>query len=219
MGEEINLLANYPAAKRDLTTRAATKTEEQRRIAREFGKEFFDGSRETGYGGFTYDPRFWAPVIPSFIERYALNSQSSVLDVGCAKGFMLYDLISASPGINARGIDISDYAINNAKQEVRELLQVGNAVSLPFEDNSFDLVISINTIHNLDKPECALALREIQRVSKLSAFVTVDAYRDENERKRMFDWNLTAKTIMSTEEWVDFFEQCGYTGDYYWFIP
>ena len=219
MGREIDLMVDYPQAKRNLEERAAGKTEEQRAIARQFGKEFFDGDRSTGYGGFNYMPRFWQPVMPTFVEHWGLTADSSLLDVGCAKGFMLYDLREAVPGITVAGIDVSEYAIENGKPEVREFLRVADAKSLPFDDVSFDVVISINTVHNLDREECALALQEIERVSRRGAFITVDAYRNEEEYQRMMAWNLTAKTIMSVDDWVAFFNEVGYTGDYYWFIP
>ena len=219
MGQEIDLLVKYPKAKRNLEERAKNKTEEQRAIARQFGKEFFDGSRETGYGGFSYHARFWKPVMPAFIQHWALTTESSLLDVGCAKGFMLFDLREALPGITVAGVDISDYAIENAKPEVREFLSVADAKDLPFEDDSYDVVVSINTVHNLDREQCAVALQEIERVSRVGAFITVDAYRNQEERERMMAWNLTARTIMSVREWVHFFDEVGYTGDYYWFIP
>lgn len=219
MGKEINLLANYPKTKRNLDERLAAKNESDRKIARNFGKEFFDGNRNQGYGGFYYSPRFWEPVIPTFQKYWNLDSNSSLLDVGCAKGFMIHDLMKAIPGVKAQGIDISEYAIANAMDNVKPLVQVANAVSLPFLENSFDVVISINTIHNLNKTECALALKEIERVSKGKSFITVDAYRNDVEKERMYAWNLTAQTIMSVEEWISFFDEVGYTGDYYWFIP
>lgn len=219
MGIEIDLLENYPKTKRDLKQRANEKTEEDRNIARKFGKEFFDGDRKHGYGGFNYMSRFWQPVIPTFVKHFNLNENSKVLDVGCAKGFMLFDMKESIPNITIEGIDISSYAIENAKEEIKQFLRVGNAKELPYEDNSFDVVISINTIHNLEKNECAKALQEIQRVSKGKSFITVDAYRNEEEKEAMYAWNLTAKTIMSVDEWIAFFEEVGYTGDYYWFIP
>ena len=219
MGREIDLLANYPKAKRNLEERAAAKTDDQRAVARQFGKEFFDGDRSTGYGGFQYMPRFWQPVIPTFAEHWGLTNESSLLDVGCAKGFMLYDLRETVPGIRVAGIDVSEYAIENGKPEVREFLSVADAKSLPFEENSFDVVISINTVHNLERDECAQALQEIERVTRQGAYITVDAYRNDEEYERMMAWNLTAKTIMSVDDWVAFFNEVGYTGDYYWFIP
>jgi len=219
MGIEIELLKNYPKTKRDLKERAESKTEEDRAIARQFGKDFFDGDRNHGYGGFGYMSRFWQPVIPTFKEHFNLDSNSKVLDVGCAKGFMLFDMIELIPNITVRGIDISSYAIENSKEEVKEFLSVADARVLPFEDNSFDVVISINTIHNLERDECAKALQEIERVSRGKSFITVDAYRNDEEKEAMYAWNLTAKTIMSVDEWMAFFDEVGYTGDYYWFIP
>jgi SAM-dependent methyltransferase len=219
MGQEIDLLVNYPKAKRNVEERGATKSEEDRALARQFGKDFFDGDRKNGYGGFNYMPRFWQPVIPTFQEYWNLTPQSSLLDVGCAKGFMLYDLSLLMPGITVKGIDVSSYAIEHAVEEMKPNVQVANAIDLPFEDNSFDVVISINTVHNLERDECAKALQEIERVSRGKSYITVDAYRNEEEKRRMFDWNLTAKTIMSVEEWKEFFDKIGYTGDFYWFIP
>lgn len=219
MGRKIDLLANYPKTKRNVKERGETKTEEDRAIARKFGKDFFDGDRKHGYGGFSYFPRFWQPVIPTFQKYFGLTSKSSVLDVGCAKGFMLHDMAELIPGITVKGVDISKYAIENVIEDMKHHVRVANAKDLPFEDNSFDVVISINTVHNLDRDECAVALSEIERVSREKSFVTVDAYRSEEEKELMYAWNLTAKTIMHEDEWAAFFEQVGYTGDYYWFIP
>jgi ubiquinone/menaquinone biosynthesis C-methylase UbiE len=219
MSVEIDLLENYPKSKRDVKGRGQSKSEEDRAIARKFGKEFFDGNRSQGYGGFSYMSRFWQPVIPDFVKHFDLDNNSSLLDVGCAKGFMLYDLQQQLPEMALSGVDISEYAIEHAKEEVKELLQVANAVELPFEDNSFDVVISINTVHNLERDECARALQEIGRVSRGKSFITVDAYRDNEEKELMEAWNLTAKTMMHTDEWKAFFKEIGYTGDYYWFIP
>ena len=219
MGKEIDLLINYPKAKRNVDERGAEKTEEDRALARKFGKDFFDGDRKNGYGGFSYMSRFWQPVIPTFKDYWDLTKSSSVLDVGCAKGFMLYDFQQIIPGITVKGIDISEYAIENSMNEIRDHVSVASAINLPFDDNSFDVVISVNTVHNLERDECAKALQEIERVSKGKSFITVDAYRNEEEKKRMYNWNLTAKTIMSVDEWKKFFNEIGYTGDYFWFIP
>ncbi|QVL57845.1 MAG: class I SAM-dependent methyltransferase [Simkaniaceae bacterium] len=219
MGQEIDLLIHYPKAKRNIKERGATKTEQDRAIARQFGKDFFDGDRRHGYGGFSYMERFWTPVVPTFQNQYELTSQSSILDVGAAKGFMLYDFQRLIPNITIAGIDISPYSVEHAKEEVKPFLQVANATSLPYENNSFDLVISINTVHNLEKDDLAKALQEIERVSRKNSFITVDAYRNDEEKELMYHWNLTAKTIMHVDEWKTFFNDIGYTGDYYWFIP
>ena len=219
MGIEIDLMKNYPKSNRDLAKRAQTKTDEQRSIAREFGQDFFDGDRAVGYGGFHYNPRFWKPVIPTFREFYNIQPGQKILDVGCAKGFMLKDFKDEIQGIHVRGVDISSYAINNAHQEVKEYVSVEDARSLPFPDNSFDLVISITTVHNFERQECIQALQEIQRVSKGNSFITVDAYRTSEEKDRMLKWNLTAKTILHVDDWKLLFQEAGYKGDYYWFMP
>ena len=219
LGREINILVNYPKAKRDLSARLESKSEESRAKGRKFGFDYFDGDRNHGYGGFNYQQRFWQPVIPTIIENYPISNSSAVLDVGCAKGFFLYDLKQELPGISINGVDISEYAIENAKPEVKEYLQVANATKLPFEDDSFDFVMSINTVHNLNREDCAISLQEIERVSRGDSFITVDAYRNDEEKARMEAWNLTALTMMAVDEWKEFFLEIGYTGDFYWFIP
>lgn len=219
MGIEIDLLVNYPKTKRNLTERAAAKTEDDRAIARQFGRDFFDGDRRHGYGGFSYNPRFWQPVIPTFAQHFGIDNSSSILDVGCGKGFMLFDMLQLIPGVKVAGVDISAYAVENALEEVGNHIQVADARELPFEDKSFDFVISINTLHNLERSDLIIALKEIERVAKKGSFITVDAFRTEEERFAMEAWNLTAKTILSVDDWKALFSEAGYTGDYYWFIP
>jgi ubiquinone/menaquinone biosynthesis C-methylase UbiE len=215
---EINLLDQYPRSKRPIAERAQLITEDHRKIARQFEREFFDGDRLYGYGGYNYHPRFWQNTVKRFRDYYNLPEEASVLDVGCGKGFMLYDFKQLMPQLTIVGIDISEYAIANAKEEVKSALQVGNANELPYPDNSFDLVISINTVHNLPLEECKQAIREIERVSRQHAFIIVDAWRNDEEKKRMLQWNLTALTYMHVDDWVNIFNEIGYTGDYYWFI-
>ena len=219
MGQEIDLLVDYPKTKRNLEERLAAKNETDRAIARQFGREFFDGDRNQGYGGFNYMPRFWKPVVPTFQQYWQLTGSSSLLDVGCAKGFMLHDLAEQIPGITVKGIDVSQYAIEHAMDDIKPHVQVANAIQLPFDNKTFDVVVSINTLHNLERKECGQALQEIERVSRGKSFITVDAYRNDKEQERMYAWNLTAKTIMSVDEWIVFFKEVGYTGDYFWFTP
>ena len=158
-------------------------------------------------------------MIPMLQAHFGLDRASRVLDVGCAKGFMLYDLEQLIPKITVRGVDISQYAIANAIDDMKPFVSEADARALPFEDESFDVVISINTIHNLDRNDCAEALREIERVSRRGSYITVDAYRSDEEKERMFAWNLTAQTIMHVDEWKAFFDEVGYSGDYFWFVP
>ncbi|HIK00169.1 TPA: class I SAM-dependent methyltransferase, partial [archaeon] len=177
------------------------------------------GTRNQGYGEYSYDERFWSGAVKDFIKHYGLTKKSKILDVGCGKGFMLHDFRKALPGITVRGIDISEYAIENSIEDVKPFISVGNAKDLSeFLDKSFDLVISINTIHNLKFDDCCQALKEIQRIGK-HAFITVDAYRNEEERKKLLKWNLTAETYMHVGLWEKVFKFINYVGDYYWFIP
>jgi SAM-dependent methyltransferase len=215
---EINLMDQYPRSKRPIEERARLITEEHRKIARQFGKEYFDGDRLYGYGGYYYHPRFWKATVKRFRDYYQLAEDASILDVGCAKGFMLHDFKELMPNLTIAGIEISEYAIEHAIETVKPFLRVGNAKELPYEDDSFDLVISITTIHNLPLEECKQALREIQRVSREHAFITMDAWRTEEERERLMKWNLTALTYMHVDDWRRLFAEVGYTGDYYWFI-
>jgi len=219
MGREIDLLVNYPKTKRDPRARAESKTTEDRALARQFGKEFFDGDRRHGYGGYQYHPRFWQPVVPTFQDHFGLTSDSSLLDVGCGKGFMLHDIAELIPGTTVRGVDVSEYAIENCIEDMIPFVSVADARALPFDNDSFDVVISINTLHNLDRDDCARGLREVERVTRGSSYVTVDAYRTKDERELMEAWNLTALTVMHVDEWKSFFEEVGYTGDYHWFMP
>jgi len=182
MGKEIDLLKRYPVTKRDLKKRLITKSPEDRRLARKFGYDFFDGDRKNGYGGYYYNPRFWNKVVKDFIKFYKLNNKSKILDIGCGKGFMLHDFKQAIPKSTVRGIDISSYAINNSLLSVKEYLKVGNAKKLVFPDNYFDLSISITTLHNLNINDFKKSINEIKRVSKKS-FITVDSYRNELEKK------------------------------------
>ncbi len=219
MENEINLMVNYPQSKRNLKERSNERTEEDRCIARRFDKEFFDGDRRHGYGGYQYHSRFWQLVIPTFRDYYNLTAESRILDVGCGKGFMIYDFTRIIPGISITGIDISEYAIANVKKEIKSYVQVADARQLPFEDNSFDLVVSITTLHNLKREDCQKSLQELERVSRGNKFITVDAYRNDDEKKCMNMWNFTALSYMHVDEWKKFFKDAGYTGDYYWFIP
>ena len=219
MGREINLMRNYPYTKRDISGRLNSKTKQDRLIAMKFGKEFFDGSRNHGYGGFSYNSKYWKNVVSDFKIHWNLKPGDKLLDIGCAKGFMLYDFKLLMPKLNVFGVDVSEYAIQNAKKDVREFCQVANATSLPFDDNSIDYSISITTLHNLDEKDLIKSLLEIERVTLKGSFITLDAFRNDEEKERMEAWNLTAKTVMHVNEWKDLFQDVGYTGDYFWFIP
>lgn len=215
---EVNLMDLYPRSKRPIEERAQLITEEHRAVARKFGEEFFDGARLYGYGGYHYDERFWKPTVRRFRDYYQLPEDAAVLDVGCGKGFMMHDFKALMPKMMIAGVDISQYACDNAMLDMKPYMKVANAKELPYPDRSFDLVISINTVHNLPLGECKQAIREIQRVTRKHAFLIVDAWHNEAGHRRMLQWNLTALTYMHVDDWKRLFSEVGYTGDYYWFI-
>jgi ubiquinone/menaquinone biosynthesis C-methylase UbiE len=214
---EINFLATHPKAKRDYDKRAAEKTPEIVKCAKEFGRDFFDGDRKCGYGGYKYDGR-WKAVAARMRDYYELPDNAAILDIGCGKGFMLHDFKDLMPECTVAGVDVSEYAIENAMESVKPFLRVVSAESLPYPDKSFDLVISINSIHNLPIDRLKTALREVERVSRLHSYITVDAWRNEEERKNLYKWVLTAETMMHVDDWKKLFDEVGYTGDYWWFI-
>jgi len=189
----------------------------QRDVALQFGREYFDGDRSQGYGGYRYDGR-WVPIAETFADHWRLRPGDRVLDIGCAKGFLVRDLLAVCPGVEVVGLDISEYALENAEAEASGHLVRGNAAWLPFADNSFRAAISINTIHNLERSLCVEAVREMQRVSPSGGYIQVDSYRTPEERALFLDWVLTAKTHDYPQGWKALFEEAGYTGDYYWTI-
>ncbi len=217
MKTEINLLNTHPITNRDYDKRAEEKTPEIVSIAKQFGKDFFDGDRKCGYGGYKYDGR-WKAVAKRMKEYYNLPDDAAILDVGCAKGFLLYDFKELMPDCTIAGVDVSKYVIENAMETVKPVLRVASAERLPYPEKSFDLVISINSIHNLPIEQLKIALREVERVSRENSYITVDAWRNDQERDNLYKWVLTAETMMHVDEWKKLFDEVGYTGDYWWFI-
>jgi SAM-dependent methyltransferase len=182
-------------------------------MAKKWGFDYWDGDRRINYGGYNYIPGRWAPVAKMMIEHYGLTSESRVLDIGCGKGFQMFELTQVLPGIEVRGIDISEYAIENAHPNVKPLIDHGNAANLSYPDKSFDLVFSINTLHNLHNHELDLALRGMERVGK-HKYMCVESYRNETEKANLLYWQVTCEQFNSPEDWEWWFEKCGYKGDY-----
>lgn len=214
---EINLLTALPKSKRNIQARKEARDPEVIRISKQYGEMYFDGPRDYGYGGYRYDGR-WIPVAKDMVEHFGLKAGDRVLDVGCAKGFLVKDLMQVCPGLEVFGLDISDYALRHCEPEVVGRLHKGTADNLPFPDNSFDAVISLNTIHNYDRNGVVKAMKELQRVSKGKGFVQVDSYHTAEQKALFEEWVLTAEFHDYPDEWVKLFKEAGYTGDYYWTI-
>ncbi len=204
----------HQSTKRDYLARVlAGNKAEFAAVAKRFDAEYWDGSRNTGYGGYTYDGR-WLGVAQRLAAHYGLKAGQRVLDVGCGKGYLLYELTRAVPGIEVAGVDVSRYALEHAKEEVRPFLKEGRAESLAFPDRSFDLVLSINTLHNLQLPELESALREIERVARGGKYILMDGYRNEQEKVNLLYWQLTCECFFTPREWEWLFKKAGYTGDF-----
>jgi ubiquinone/menaquinone biosynthesis C-methylase UbiE len=209
---EVELLRALPKGKRNVKSRETAKTDEHVRISREYGQMYFDGPREYGY---RYDGR-WVPVAKDIIAHFGLKPGDRVLDVGCAKGFLVKDLLAE--GIDAYGLDISEYGLLNCEPEVVGRLHLGTAERLPFPDGSFQAVLAINTLHNLPREACIRAIREVERLAPGKGFIQVDSYRTPEERAVFLDWVLTAYTHDYPDGWLSLFKEAGYTGDHYWTI-
>jgi len=183
-------------------------------LAKEWGYDYWDGDRRINYGGYHYIPGRWTPVGQAMIEYYGIQPGNKILDIGCGKGFQLYELTKLIPDIDVYGIDISKYAIENAKEEVKDRLQVGNANLLPYPDNYFDFVFSLNTFHNLHNYDLDSSLREMERVGKKYKYLCVESYRNEEEKVNLLYWQVTCEAFCNPESWEWWFNQTGYTGDY-----
>jgi protein-L-isoaspartate(D-aspartate) O-methyltransferase len=183
------------------------------KLAKKWDLEYWDGDRRVNYGGYRYLPGYWTPVAQAIINQYQLDSSSSVLDVGCGKGFLLAELQFLLPGITVAGIDISSYALAESHQSVSRFLRLGNANKLEFPDASFDLVLSINTLHNLYCYDLESALSELERVAR-KKFIVVESYRTEEEKANLLYWQVTCEAFLTPREWHWWFETCGYTGDF-----
>ena len=186
---------------------------EAAKIAKRFDRDYWDGDRKFGYGGYRYDGR-WFPVAQAMAQHYGLKAGDRILDVGCGKGFLLYEFTRAVPGLEVQGIDISSYAVEHAHDAVKPFLQVGNANALPFPDRSFDLVFSITTLHNLKCYVLEKALREIERVGRGGKHIVVESFRTEEEKVNLLYWQLTCESFCWPEEWQWWFKRCDYTGDH-----
>jgi len=179
----------------------------------QFGFDYWDGSRLTGYGGYKYDGR-WRKVADAMIATYGIKPGMRVLDVGSGKGFILHDFKEALPDLEVAGLDVSEYAIEHTLESVKPFCRVGSAAKLPYPDKHFDLVISINTLHNLYNYDLFSALKEIERVSRGAKYLCVEGYRNEREKMNLMYWQLTCRVFHTPAEWEFEFKQAGYTGDH-----
>ena len=184
------------------------------KLAKQWSHDYWDGDRRINYGGYKYIEGRWEKVALAMSKYYDLPRAPKILDIGCGKGFLLFDFLKIIPNAKVFGIDISEYAIETGKEEIRDRLKVGNASQLPWPDNTFDLVISINTFHNLYNFELSAALSEMERVGKNNKYICVESYRTEEEKANLLYWQVTCETFCTPDEWKWWFNKTGYSGDH-----
>jgi len=203
----------YPHSGAQRVLKKGFRTIRHRMVAAGMDEAYYDGERENGYGGFRYDGR-WAQIVPRLLGRYGLTADSTVLDVGCKKGFFLHDLKEALPGVRVKGVENHWYPLQHAMESVRDDLVLAPYEELPFDDGEFDFVMAYAAIYMLNLGGVMRALREIQRVGKGQSFVTLGAYRTREERELLEEWTLLGTTILHVDEWMEVFRETGYTGDF-----
>lgn len=204
----------HMATKRDYIGRVTSDDKaECTKVAKEYGYDYWNGDRKYGYGGYRYDGR-WRSVAKKLAEHYQLKQGQKVLDVGCGMAHLLYELTQEVPGLDVYGIDVSQYALEHAKEEVRDKVRYGKAQDILFGDSEFDLVISLATLHNLKVYDLKKAVQEIERVSKGKSYIMVESFRNDREEVNMLYWQLTCASYYAVDEWEWLYQEWGYTGDY-----
>jgi SAM-dependent methyltransferase len=215
LGQRLDFVATlHSSTQRDYIARVIQHDKARcAEVAGRFDRDYWDGERQFGYGGYVYDGR-WRTIAQQLVDHYDLKAGMRVLDVGCGKGFLLYELTQVAPGIEVAGVDISEYGIANAKPEIQAALQIADAASLPFADKSFDFVLSLATLHNLAIAKLWSAVAEIERVARGHKYIMIESYRNEREKANLLYWQLTCKSFYSVEDWEWLYRKVGYSGDY-----
>lgn len=210
---EFNALKGYPEPTNPRTVGPDNRTIHNRIVAAYRDREYYDGNRKNGYGGFNYDGR-WVPIAQNMYNEYDLQEDSAILQIGCEKGFLLYDFRQLYPQMKMRGTDISNYAVESAMDDVKPFIQKTPFTSLPFEDDEFDLVLAIGVVYTMNLMDAMTCLKEIQRVGKGKSFITLGAYKTEEEKTLLEWWTVLGATLLYENDWIEVLKHVGYTGDY-----
>ena len=215
MGKLKNFVPSlHLSTKRNYFERMSDNKVECMKIAKLYDKDYWDGDRRYGYGGYKYIEGRWKPVAESLIKNYNLTNDSSVLDVGCGKAFLLHEMKLLLPGLKVSGFDISQHGLRDARKNISKNLFIHKAQEpYPFKNNEFDLVISLGCFHNLRMFELETALKETERVGK-QGYIMLESYRNEKELFNLQCWALTCESFFDQTEWIWIYNHFGYTGDY-----
>lgn len=215
MSKELFFLQkNHNQTKRNFLERMKNEKVLCMKVAKKFEKEYWDGDRKYGYGGYKYIKNYHTFLAKNLIKDYNLDSNSKILDVGCGKGYLVYELSKLLKSKNVFGCDISRYAIKNAKKEINKNIFYQDArKKFKFDNNHFDFVFSNTTLHNFRLKDCFKSLSEIERIG-YKKYICVESFTNEREQFNVQCWALTAETLVHKDSWIWLFNQSGYTGDY-----
>jgi len=206
----------YPkTSRKNIIAKDRVKVSEKiRKKLMKFGKDYFDGKRSHGYGGYYYNKKYFRKVTKEIIKHYKLSNKSKILDIGCAKGFMMYEFRHFLPNAEIWGVDVSKYCKKNALKSEKKYIKLASCDRLPFKKGYFDFVVSISTIHNLSEKKIHNAIKELERVKKGNSFIRVKGYKNSSEKNFIDKWNVVAKSNLSIKKWMIIFRKYKYTGDY-----
>ncbi len=210
---EFDALRAYPQPREPRYVGPHIRTIRNRIAASYRDKEYYDGDRGNGYGGFNYDGR-WQKIAEFMFREYKLKKDSSILQIGCEKGFLLHDFSMLYPKMKIAGYEVSKYAIEYAMPSIKKFIRQGRFESLPYKSHEFNFVIAMGVVYTLTLSDTISCLKEIQRVSKGKSFITLGAYRNEDEEKMFRSWSVLGATILHVDDWVEVLKEAGYTGDY-----
>ena len=205
----LNLITkNHKKTKRKFIERMVDNKIEAMRVARLYEHDYWDGKRRYGFGGYDYIQDYWTPVAKKLIKKFKLTNKSRILDIGCGKGFLLFEIKKILKNITIEGVDISKHAIKNSKKEVKKYLKRIDINKYKFK-GKYDLIISINTLHNLEIDDLSKVVKKIVKFSK-NSYIAVEGYRNIEELFNLQCWALTANTFFSKNEWIWFLRNLNY---------
>lgn len=179
-----------------------------------YGKDYFDNPNlGIGYGSYKYDGRY-ANVVKNLIEYYHLKPGMRVLEIGCAKGYILIEFHKL--GISVVGCDISKYALQNSHPNIsKNLILHDLRTNLPFADNIFDLVFGKEVLLHVKEEFLPNVIKECMRVSKTNVFFEIQVARNAKEINYMEQWDPTYNNPKKPDWWLNLFKKLNYNGDWH----
>ena len=212
--ERFFLQKNHNLTKRNYLHRMIDEKVECMKIAKKYGKQYWDGNRRYGYGGYKYIPGRLTPIAKKIIREFKLNSNSKILDLGCGKGYLLFEILKLIPKIKITGLEISKHAVKNSSPTIAKYIRHKDAKKkLPFKSKEFDLAISFGLFHNFNLLELERALKEFNRIAD-KKYLMVESYRNDKELFNLQCWALTCESFFSVDEWLWIYNNFNYSGDY-----